>query len=139
MNSAESQLLLAFRSCNLPSLSHEEHVRLAWMVSKDQPLLPALETLRQGLRAFAQAKGKPEIFHETITWAFTVMIHERIERGRDGAPWQEFISLNPDLCRGLVGLEHYYHRETLESDLARRTFLLPDRVCQTTAGPAAHR
>ena len=29
VNSAESQLLRAFRSCNLPSLSHEEHVRLA--------------------------------------------------------------------------------------------------------------
>ena len=82
MNSADAKLIHGFRSCELPSLSHEEHVRLAWIVLQDQSLLPAIETLRQGFRAFAQAKGKPEIFHETITWAFTVLIHERIEFSR---------------------------------------------------------
>ena len=128
MTSADDQSFLrAFQECSLPSLSHHAHLRLTWILLQREPLTSAIETLRRGFSAFAESKGKPQLYHETITWAFILLVNERIQRGQGGATWQEFITLNSDLARGLVALEAWYDSQTLHSELARRTFLLPDR------------
>jgi hypothetical protein len=89
----------------------------------------ALARLTPALRRFASRLGKADRYHETITWAYLLLINERTERtGRRGS-WQEFADTNPDLLtgRGTV-LRSYYRDETLQSELARRVFLLPDRL-----------
>ena len=74
----------------------------------------------------AESRGKPEIYHETLTWAYMILINERIQRA-DVDEWTAFKSDNEDLFqRGNVILRKYYRQETLDSDLARRVFLLPD-------------
>jgi hypothetical protein len=125
MTADDGAFLAAVRDGSLPSLSHDDHVRLAWLVLQRAPLLAALDEVRRDLRAFAVAKGKPEVFHETITWAFTLLIHERIQRGRGGADWKEFLAQNRDLRDGLTALRELYGAEALDSELARRTFVLP--------------
>ena len=66
------------------------------------------------------------LYHETITWAYVALIHERVER-RPAAHWEEFCRLNPDLLSWRPSiLDRYYRPETLASDLARRVFVLPD-------------
>ena len=123
----DSDFLAAFSACRLDSIDHKEHVRLAWIVLKEKSLLQAIEWLVDGFSAFAKSKGKPEVYHETITWAFTVLINERMERsGRDNS-WEQFVIDNPDLFRGRALLEELYKDCTLESELAQSTFLLPDR------------
>ena len=45
---------------------------------------PGLEGIRrfsEGLERFAAASGKPGLYHETITWAFLLLIGERLARG----------------------------------------------------------
>ena len=65
------------------------------------------------------------IYNETITWAFTSLIHERLQDGRGGRDVGEFLALNPDLADGLSVIHARYDFDTLHSELARRCFLLP--------------
>jgi hypothetical protein len=124
------ELLHDFECCLLPpgTLSHRRHVRLAWLVLQEEPLLGAIERLCRGFRAFAEAKGKPEKYHETVTWAFILLINERLERGGRTGDWEAFAADNADLFDGRARLAELFQRTTLESDLARRVFVLPDRA-----------
>jgi hypothetical protein len=64
---------------------------------------------------------------ETITHAYFFLIRERMVR-EDASDWDEFAANNPDLLvweGGVLG--RYYRESTLQSELARRVFLFPDR------------
>jgi hypothetical protein len=69
------------------------------------------------------------LYHETITWGYVFLIHERMERDGREKSWKEFVDTNPDLFdwRNSV-LKVYYRDETLSSELARNTFLWPDNL-----------
>ena len=114
----------AFEAATLPEFHHGDHVRAAWCYLATSPLLSALERFTAALKRFAAAQGKPQLYHETITWAYLFLIHERM---RDGESWDEFAARNPDLLvwRPSI-LERYYRSETIGSDRARQSFLLPD-------------
>ena len=57
-----------------------------------------------------------------------LLIAERQARNPAG-DWEQFEAANPDLLVWKPSiLERYYSRELLASDLAKRTFLMPDRV-----------
>jgi hypothetical protein len=50
-------------------------------------------------------------------------------RAHRAESWEEFASSNADLLVWKGGvIEKYYTKQALESDLARRVFVLPDRV-----------
>jgi len=121
----------AFESCSLrPDLfHHRDHVRLAWIYLKEDPVLQALARFSIGLQRYATSLGKTELYHQTITWAFLLLIHERMARGGEAATFEEFAKANPDLLAWSPSvLSAYYREETLASPLARRTFLMPDRL-----------
>ncbi len=128
-------LLDRFESLRLPveDFSHTEHVRLTWLYLERWPLAEALVRMGEGTRRFAKAHGAPGKYHETITWAWVLLIHERRMRdqGHEDGPaqeWAAFAARHPDLLtRGAALLARYYRPETLASDLARATFLLPDQ------------
>jgi hypothetical protein len=81
------------------------------------------------LQRFAAHNGKSRLYHETITWTFLFLIRERIARAGKPCSWRAFAIANPDLLlEGKNLLKKYYREETLASDLARTTFLLPDRI-----------
>jgi hypothetical protein len=104
---------------------HRDHVRLAWIYLRHQPPLDALARFVGSLKRFAIAKGKPGLYHETITWAYLLLIHERMHRTASD-DFEVFATENPDLlARKPSILDQYYDQATLDSDLARRTFLMP--------------
>lgn len=126
---SNEELLSRFEDGSLPSESfhHEQHVRVAWMFVRRYGMPDALGRFPQALKRFAAAKGAAGLYHETITWAFLLLVAERIARGPDG-DWERFAAGNPDLLTWKPSLlDRYYERETLKSDLARRTFVMPDR------------
>jgi len=131
----DRDFLAAFESCALPEdrFHHRDHIRLAWLMLQEAPLAAALLRFTAGLRRFAASLGKAGLYHETITWAYFFLIHERMRRA--AAPtWEEFAAANPDLLTWRPSiLGAYYREETLRSELARATFVLPDRL----APPAA--
>ena len=115
----------AFETCTLPSeqFPHRAHVRLAWLYLRDYSLLDALTRFVEGLKRYAASLGAGSKYHETVTWAYMFLIHDRMAR----APFEtfeDFAAANPDIFNGV--LEKYYSKETLSSDLARRTFLMPE-------------
>ncbi len=107
---------------------HAEHVRLGFLYLCRYPVLEALERFSTSLRKLAVSKGKPELYHETITWAFLFLIRERMAKAGCEQSWEQFADGNADLLNWEDNLlKKYYRAETLGSDLARRTFLFPDR------------
>ncbi len=127
-----------FEACTLPpsQFHHRNHVRLAWIFLDELPLLDALARFRTSLQRYAGSLGASAKYHETITFAFLFLIHERMQRERF-ATFDEFADANPDLFGPI--LSRYYAKETLESALARRVFVLPDALSTTRAEPSPAR
>ena len=127
----DTTLLREFEAGTLPASTfhHREHVRVAWLYLKKEPPLTALARFAEGLQRFAAAHGQAGLYHETITWAYLLLIRERMEREGSGATWEEFAAHNPDLLSWKPSiLDRYYRPETLGSELARRVFVMPDRA-----------
>lgn len=123
-------LLLGFEDCTLPNeaFHHEEHVRVAFLYLTRYSTLEALERFSRSLRKFAEAHGKRTLYNETVTWAYMLMIRERMARG-SARGWSEFRAANLDLLdRERDILKKYYTTETLQSALAKTTFVFPDRL-----------
>jgi hypothetical protein len=126
----EQELIAQFETGSLPATAfhHADHVRMVFAYLRQYPVLDALERFSTALQRFAQSNGKPNLYHQTITWACVFLIHERISRAAHPQTWDEFAHANPDLLTWKNGiLTRYYAEETLQSDLARRVFLFPDR------------
>lgn len=126
----DNELLEQFEECTLPNSAfhHEDHVRLAFLYLCQYPVLEALGRFSTSLTRFAAANGKPDLYNETITWAFVLLIRERMARAGHQQMWVEFAADNPDLFNWKDNvLKKYYREGTLASDLAKSTFLFPDK------------
>jgi hypothetical protein len=127
----DPEWIQAFERCTLPngSFHHAEHVKMAFLYLQKYEPLEALDRFSSSLRRFAAAHQKPGLYNETITWAFLLIIRERIVRANCCQTWPEFSSANADLlCWDENILKKYYRKETLSSELAKRIFLFPDRL-----------
>jgi hypothetical protein len=123
-------LLTAFENCSLPpaEFHHADHVHVAFLYLCRFSPIEATRRFSEGLKNFAIHNGKPDRYHETITWAFLFLIRERLARSaRPEQTWEEFAVENADLLDWKTNvLRKYYSEATLASDLARSVFLLPD-------------
>jgi hypothetical protein len=127
----DSEWMEDFESCTLPSDSfhHVDHVKMAFLYLRKYKPLEALGHFSSALTRFATAHGKPNLYNETITWAFLLLIRERIARTNFPQTWSEFSATNTDLLRWDDNiLKKYYRPETLTSELAKRVFLFPDKL-----------
>ena len=107
---------------------HADHVRLAFAYLCEYPPLEALAKFSAALKRFAIARGKPNLYNETITHAYFFLIRERMAR-LPGCSWDTFADRNPDLLTWKDGiLGRYYLESTLQSELARAVFVFPDKV-----------
>ncbi len=125
------ELIAKFESGSLPvnAFHHADHVKMAFAYLLEYPVLEALQKFSNGLKQFAKAQGKENLYHETITWAYLFLINERISRAATALTWEQFASENPDLLTWKDSvLKRYYTNETLQSNLAKRIFVLPDKL-----------
>jgi hypothetical protein len=126
----DRDFLAAFENGTLPEdrFHHPDHVRAAWLLLREEPPAAALARFSAALKRFAEAKGKTRLYHETITWAYVLLINERVQRSGGRLGWEDFARENPDLLTWRPSvLDRYYTAETLGSELAREVFVLPDR------------
>lgn len=130
----DEKFLAAFEDCSLRNedFHHCDHVRMAFLYLRGFPVLEAVARFSQALQRFAAAHGKPTLYHETITWAFLFLIHERLVRlrqqnGREPL-WSEFAVENADLLnrKSRAILRDYYGEDALASGLAKKIFVLPN-------------
>jgi hypothetical protein len=128
---SNDEFFAEFENCTLPidSFRHADHVRMAFLYLQKYPALEALQRFSASLTRFATAHGKTNLYNETITWAYLLIIRERLARAGRPQTWTEFSASNQDLLdwKDTI-LKKYYRQETLNSDLAKNTFVFPDRV-----------
>ena len=120
-------LLERFVDTTLPAeeFHHAQHVEVAWRFVCRYGMPQALGEFTAAIKRFAAAKGANGLYHQTITWAFLLLIAERQAR-RPAETWEVFAAANPDLlCWKPSVLEKYYSSEVLKSELARRVFVMP--------------
>ncbi len=94
------ELMEQFEDGTLPNeaFHHEEHVRLAFLYLSKHSVLDSLERFSGSLRRFAERHGKPGLYNETITWAYMLLIRERMARTGQEQTWLEFRADHTDLC-----------------------------------------
>jgi len=103
---------------------HREHVRMAFEMLRRHDFAETVLYFSRALRAMAAWAGKPQAFHQTITIAFLSVISERMET-RPVADFTSFARDNPDVL-DKTALARCYPPARLATEVARRTFVLPD-------------
>ncbi len=125
---SDEEFLQALESCTLPAkqFGHAAHVRAAYLYLQRSDFAAALDRIRRAIRNYATHQGKPDRYHETMTVAYVALIQEHIFAGGSGGGWEAFALQNSELLKPDL-LERFYPRALLDSDMARKVFLLPRR------------
>jgi hypothetical protein len=104
---------------------HASHLHVAWVyLAESSSVQQASSKMRDTLRRFAAASGKPEKYHETIT-LFWVHLLSRVYAAGGGESLEEIVHANPQLLEKNFPLT-YYSAERLFSDQARTSWVEPD-------------
>lgn len=128
---SDDELIASFESGALANegFHHADHVHMGFLYLCRYPVLEAINRFSVALARFAAANGKPQLYNETVTWAFLLLIRERMARAEREQTWEEFANRNPDLLTWKDNvLKKYYRSETLSSELAKKVFLFPDKI-----------
>jgi hypothetical protein len=81
---------------------------------------------RRLLVAYAEHHGKPNLYHETITFAYLLLVHERMARTPHLTTWDAFTREHPDLLSWRGGpFFTLYPNEIVQDSAARAHFVLP--------------
>ncbi len=128
---SDEELIERFENCTLAGrdFHHRDHVRVVWLYLRGYSVLETLGWFSAGLKRFATANGQPNLYHETITWVYVFLIHERMMRNGSEHNWAKFVEANADLFDWQNNiLRSYYQDETLSSEQARGNFVLPRQI-----------
>ena len=128
LTTEEQAFLEAFEGDTLQAggFGHHDHVRVAWLYLRLYSVPVALARFVEGIKRFVHRIGQGGLYHETITYAFIFLINERMECDGRAESWDAFAARNTDLLtQGKALLNTYYRTETLDSDLARKVFVMP--------------
>jgi hypothetical protein len=120
-------LVRAFEATSIDptAFHHREHLYVAWCYLRALPLEDALARYVRHLRHLTIALGVPNKFHATVTWAYVVLLHAAMEQS-PGTTFDELLERNPALLQHRGGaLEAFYPRAQLDTEEARRRFVLP--------------
>lgn len=123
----EGPQLEAFESLDfdIESFDHAAHLYVAWQYVRRYPLPEAIARYCRTLQAVTAAAGVPGKYHETITWFFMILVAERV-RCHPDHDWTAFSAANRDLFATRPGIvQRYYSPQRLNSEDARRHFVLP--------------
>jgi hypothetical protein len=125
----DAEFLAAFEGCTLTrqQWTHAAHVRMAWLyLQSGQSFEAVFSKTRQNIQRFNRAVlGKPEGYHETITYAFLRLIRSRLQSDSPDSAFASFRLRHPDLLSSGV-LARYFSKELLDSSQARQEVVTPD-------------
>jgi hypothetical protein len=135
---SDDDFIAQLEACTLPEhlFHHADHLRAAWLYLTRFPTAEAIARCSDALKSYASSLGKADRYHETITWAYLLLVNERIGRSGHLATWEQFAAAHPDLFdwKNSILLKYYRSETVQNSELARRVFLMPDRLSEPEAG-----
>lgn len=115
-------------ACGAMGTSHHAHLRLAYESLRLHDALTVLPHVERALRALATAHGQPQKVHVTLTALWLLVVQERMAREPVPTSFEALLTGNPDLLDAHGLPRRYYSEAALAAPLARRTFVLPDRM-----------
>ena len=124
----DDALIAAIEAKTLPlsAFTHTEHVHLAWSCLRAHPLLTAMSEFRRLLIAYATHNGKPALYHETVTFAYMLLVYERMFRTPQITDWHVFSDEHADLLSWHNGpFFKLYSPDILKDPSARAHLVLP--------------
>jgi hypothetical protein len=119
------ELTRALERGEIKDFHHASHLHVAWVyLTESSSVQQAAKKMRNTLRRFAVAAGKPEKYHETIT-LFWVHLLSRAQAASRAERLEDVVHANPQLLEKNFPLA-YYSTERLFSDEARTSWVEPD-------------
>jgi hypothetical protein len=119
------ELTRALERGEIKDFHHASHLHLVWVyLTESSSVQQAAKKMRNTLRRFAAAAGKPEKYHETIT-LFWVHLLSRAQAASRAKRLEDVVHANPQLLEKNFPLA-YYSTERLFSDEARTSWVEPD-------------
>jgi hypothetical protein len=117
----------AFESLKIPNemFHHREHIRLAWIYSRQFPQEEALGRMMQGIQAFAKHHGAASKYHHTITVAWMRLVRDAVRQAPQAPEFNTFAAAHVHLFHPRL-LEYYYSKARLQNDAARHGWVEPD-------------
>lgn len=126
---ANDRDLAAFESGTLDpaKFDHRLHLAIAWAYLQRDGFPEGALHFRRHLHAYVAKVGAEGKYHETITWAYLVLLNEELSlRSPAGESFDAMIQRRPDLLDHRNGaIARCYGKPQLDSPDARRVFLLP--------------
>lgn len=127
----DTALLDAFEACTLPAseFSHRRHLALGWLYLRRHGFPEGAVIFRERLKAYVASVGAAAKYHETVTWAYMVLLSEEMNlRSAPDEGFDAMIQRRADLLDHRNGaIAHCYSHQELESADAGRVFMLPRR------------
>lgn len=123
----DADLVAAFEALAIPpaDFTHREHVRVAFAMLNGADFGEAAVRYRSALRRFATAAGAAGKYHETLTWAYLAVVHERMHEYPCATSF-ELLARFPELLDHRTALaSHYDVAAITASPIARCVFVLP--------------
>jgi hypothetical protein len=121
--------MAAFESGTLDpaQFDHRLHLGLAWAYLQRDGFPEGALCFRQHLKTYVAKVGAAGKYHETITWAYMVLLNEELSlRSPPGESFDTMIQRRPDLLDHRNGaIARCYSKQQLDSPDARRVFLMP--------------
>lgn len=107
--------------------SHRKHLSLAWGYLQRDGFPDGALQFRRHLQNYVAKVGAQSKYHETITWAYLVLLNEELcLRSPAGESFEAMIQRRPDLLDHRNGpISRCYSQAQLDSPEARRVFMLP--------------
>lgn len=125
----EAELVRAFEERTLPpaAFTHRAHLAVGWSYLQRYGFPQGALRFREQLLEYVASVGARAKYHETITWAYLVLLNEELTlSAAHGESFAAMIERRPDLLdhrRGAIA--RCYAREQLELPQARHVFMLP--------------
>ena len=125
---SDSQFENQFRSCELSPdyLSHEAHLRLAWIHIKKYGIAQAEKNIQEQLKAYVESIGARDKYNITLTVAaIKAVYHFMLKTGADN--FKDFIADFPRLKFNFKDLmDCHYGFDIFNSSKAKAIYLEPD-------------
>jgi hypothetical protein len=115
--------------------NHRLHLSLAWAYLQRDGFPEGALHFRRHLKEYVTKVGAQGKYHETITWAYLVLLSEELSlRSPPGESFDSMIQRRPDLLDHRNGaIARCYSKSQLDLQDARRVFLLPVRDMEVRA------
>lgn len=125
----EDDDVLAFENGSLDParFNHRLHLSLAWSYLQRDGFPEGALHFRRHLQNYVAKVGAQSKYHETITWAYLVLLNEELcLRSSADESFDTMIRRRPDLLDHRNGpIARCYSKSQLDSADARRVFMLP--------------